>query len=246
MTRTRATTCSPGRLKLIKGASADELVETEIGPGHTWRNQPGEIHTIEAIEDAAGPRGLDPGGRRRRPAFRQLRARGHDGALVWPSGAHLARAGAASPSVLLLVVALLAVVAVVAVGPGSYETYPRSSLLTAAGQREAPAWTRPCWALARKRREPTCVHVSGRVVWIQHDDPDGDGDRHLVIVGRLHPRIVKISTDASGFAAAGLRPRIDAVGYLFRGSSGKLEVIAARLVPGGPALSVLTRRCARS
>ncbi len=41
-----------GRLKLIKGTSADDLVETEIGPGHTWRNQAGEIHTIEAIEDA--------------------------------------------------------------------------------------------------------------------------------------------------------------------------------------------------
>jgi mannose-6-phosphate isomerase len=41
-----------GRLKLIKGSSAEDLVETEIGPGHTWRNQPGEIHTIEALEDA--------------------------------------------------------------------------------------------------------------------------------------------------------------------------------------------------
>jgi mannose-6-phosphate isomerase len=42
-----------GRLKLIKGTGADDLVETEIGPGHTWRNVPGEVHTIEAIEDAA-------------------------------------------------------------------------------------------------------------------------------------------------------------------------------------------------
>jgi mannose-6-phosphate isomerase-like protein (cupin superfamily) len=41
-----------GRLKLIKGASADDLTELEIGPGHTWRNVPGEIHTIEALEDA--------------------------------------------------------------------------------------------------------------------------------------------------------------------------------------------------
>ena len=41
-----------GRLKLVKGTHADDLVETEIGPGHTWRNAPGEIHTIEAIEDA--------------------------------------------------------------------------------------------------------------------------------------------------------------------------------------------------
>jgi mannose-6-phosphate isomerase len=41
-----------GRLKLVKGASADDLTEVEIAPGHVWRNEPGEIHTIEAIEDA--------------------------------------------------------------------------------------------------------------------------------------------------------------------------------------------------
>jgi mannose-6-phosphate isomerase len=41
-----------GRLLLVKGPSEDALTETEIGPGHTWRNRPGEIHTIEAIEDA--------------------------------------------------------------------------------------------------------------------------------------------------------------------------------------------------
>jgi mannose-6-phosphate isomerase len=41
-----------GRLKLVKGVDADDLTETEIGPGDTWRNEPGEIHTIEAIEDA--------------------------------------------------------------------------------------------------------------------------------------------------------------------------------------------------
>jgi mannose-6-phosphate isomerase len=41
-----------GRLKLIKGVREDDLTEVEIGPGHTWRNRPGEIHTIEAVEDA--------------------------------------------------------------------------------------------------------------------------------------------------------------------------------------------------
>lgn len=25
---------------------------TEIGPGHTWRNHPGDVHTIWAMEDA--------------------------------------------------------------------------------------------------------------------------------------------------------------------------------------------------
>ena len=41
-----------GKLKLIKGLSADALTEELIEPGHVWRNRPGEIHTIEAVEDA--------------------------------------------------------------------------------------------------------------------------------------------------------------------------------------------------
>jgi mannose-6-phosphate isomerase len=41
-----------GRLRLIKGPSEDELETVELGPGDTWRNLPGEVHTIEAIEDS--------------------------------------------------------------------------------------------------------------------------------------------------------------------------------------------------
>ena len=41
-----------GSLTLFKGESADALTETPVGPGAQWRNLPGEIHTIEAIEDA--------------------------------------------------------------------------------------------------------------------------------------------------------------------------------------------------
>jgi quercetin dioxygenase-like cupin family protein len=41
-----------GRLKLFKGTSADDLEETEVREGAQWRNLPGEVHTIEAIEDA--------------------------------------------------------------------------------------------------------------------------------------------------------------------------------------------------
>jgi hypothetical protein len=137
-------------------------------------------------------------------------------------------------AVVLLTLVLLAVVAVVALAPGSYETYPRSALLTAAGQRDAPAWTRPCWAEAREQPEPTCAHVSGRVVWIQRHDPDGDGDRHLIVVEGLHPRIVKISPTLPISHLPGYGRRVDAVGYVSFGGSGKPEVIAVRLVPGGP------------
>src|SRR4051794_17024759 len=41
-----------GRLRLIKGPSEAELKSIELDPGDVWRNVPGEVHTIEAIEDA--------------------------------------------------------------------------------------------------------------------------------------------------------------------------------------------------
>jgi mannose-6-phosphate isomerase len=41
-----------GKLLLMQGASAESLSETTISEGHTWRNTPGLLHTIEAIEDA--------------------------------------------------------------------------------------------------------------------------------------------------------------------------------------------------
>ncbi|MFA9271529.1 MAG: cupin [Baekduiaceae bacterium] len=41
-----------GRMYLHKGATLDDIVATELGEGAQWRNRPGEIHTIEAIEDS--------------------------------------------------------------------------------------------------------------------------------------------------------------------------------------------------
>lgn len=41
-----------GRLLLIKGPTADELTEATLARGQTWRNRPGEVHTIEALEDS--------------------------------------------------------------------------------------------------------------------------------------------------------------------------------------------------
>ena len=41
-----------GRLLLTKGPSEDRLTVTEVGEGYAWRHRPGEIHTIEALEDS--------------------------------------------------------------------------------------------------------------------------------------------------------------------------------------------------
>jgi mannose-6-phosphate isomerase len=41
-----------GRMLLHKGTCLTDLTVTPIEPGAQWRNRPGEVHTIEALEDA--------------------------------------------------------------------------------------------------------------------------------------------------------------------------------------------------
>ena len=41
-----------GKLLLVHGETADSLAETEVSAGHAWRNLPGSVHTIQAIQDA--------------------------------------------------------------------------------------------------------------------------------------------------------------------------------------------------
>ena len=41
-----------GRMLLTQGSDAESLSTREISPGISWRNRPGVIHTIEALEDS--------------------------------------------------------------------------------------------------------------------------------------------------------------------------------------------------
>ncbi len=41
-----------GLLLLVQGPNVDELRERELAPGSVWRNLPGQVHTIEALEDS--------------------------------------------------------------------------------------------------------------------------------------------------------------------------------------------------
>lgn len=41
-----------GRLRLIQGATTEELDEQEIVPGQAWRIEVGTVHSIEALEDS--------------------------------------------------------------------------------------------------------------------------------------------------------------------------------------------------
>lgn len=41
-----------GRLMIRQGPDLDSMTERELAPGEAWRNEPGQVHTIEAIEDS--------------------------------------------------------------------------------------------------------------------------------------------------------------------------------------------------
>jgi mannose-6-phosphate isomerase len=41
-----------GRLLLVQGPDEHQLTTRELEPGEAWRNRPGVVHTIEALEDA--------------------------------------------------------------------------------------------------------------------------------------------------------------------------------------------------
>jgi mannose-6-phosphate isomerase len=41
-----------GRLRLVAGPTEGDLEDWVIVPGESWRNEPGTIHSIEALEDS--------------------------------------------------------------------------------------------------------------------------------------------------------------------------------------------------
>ena len=41
-----------GRMTLSQGEAADALTESELAPGDAWRNEPGTVHTVKALEDS--------------------------------------------------------------------------------------------------------------------------------------------------------------------------------------------------
>ncbi len=41
-----------GRLRVHQGSDADDLRDWIVEPGDSWRNEPGVVHTITALEDS--------------------------------------------------------------------------------------------------------------------------------------------------------------------------------------------------
>lgn len=81
---------------------------------------------------------------------------------------------------------------------------------------------------------PTCLAASGRIVYVERVDPDGDGDAHFVI---LDPQGVTLPGITAIDVRKGLRPQplpeygdlISAAGPVQIGSHGQSQIHALEL-----------------
>jgi hypothetical protein len=91
-----------------------------------------------------------------------------------------------------------------------------------------PAWTRPC-ARSNPARGTryilACARVHGRVVYRQDHDPDGDLDRHLVVISGLRLVTIKVPKDAAIGRLPGIGARVTAAGTLSRRRDHGLSVV---------------------
>lgn len=65
-----------------------------------------------------------------------------------------------------------------------------------------------------------CATVTGRVVYVEREDPDGDGDAHLVVLGGYHVTIVKIVKEDKSRGLPRLGDRVTYTGPMVRNSQG--------------------------
>jgi hypothetical protein len=126
---------------------------------------------------------------------------------------------------ILAVALVVALVLAILLSRGAYGTYPKAEVVgRGAAARELPDWTRWCRSKPPSAGNFACSRVSGRVIWVQKHDPDGDGDRHLIVMARLHPRIVKLAKTFRVEPLPGIGDHVDAVGWVQVGASGHAEI----------------------
>ena len=84
-----------------------------------------------------------------------------------------------------------------------------------------------------------CRSASGRIVYVERVDPDGDGDAHFVLASRqsiTFPGIsvIDVREDLRPHPLPGLGDEISAAGPVFRGSYGQrqIQAIELRVGPG--------------
>jgi hypothetical protein len=107
----------------------------------------------------------------------------------------------------------------------------------AAGKKPAPA-PEPLVLSHCPSGHPACRTTKGRIVYVEHVDPDGDGDVHFVIVD---PQGISLPGITAIDVRAGLRPhplpgigeRVSAAGPVQTGSYGQSQIHALELHVAG-------------
>ena len=131
--------------------------------------------------------------------------------------------------------AAAATVAVVLAGCGGAPEAPRSSATPAPGATATPtAAPRASRPLARPRcrdEVPGCASTSGRIVFVERVDPDGDGDLHVVVSDRHGVTLrgltaVDVSKDLRPRRDPRIGERAAAMGPVQRGSYGQDQIHA--------------------
>lgn len=143
-------------------------------------------------------------------------------------------AGRGLGAALLLI--LLGAVALVA--GSDYHQVP-TVFIDRPGDPPAPRWTKSC-----QRRDPdtgdayvlSCARVRGRVVYVEGDDPDGDGDAHALVVAGPRLVIVKYPGAVDGAPPGstmvpGLGDRVEAAGAVSRGGLTSIDTFSRRSSP---------------
>jgi hypothetical protein len=143
-------------------------------------------------------------------------------------GRRLRRLPARALALVLGVAAVVAVLAAVDIRSSRYDAVGLSMINGPRAVR-VPAWTQPCRRRDRRWAYTLpCATVKGRVLHVQRHDPDGDGDRHLVLLAGLHIVIVKIPRSVATPHLPGFGATVRATGVLSRGRAGLPVIDVAR------------------
>jgi hypothetical protein len=123
-------------------------------------------------------------------------------------------------------------------GSGADEPAPDRVRQPAADRRPAPADGPPPTARLKRSRCPadmsTCRTASGRIVYVERVDPDGDGDAHFVLTSRQSitlpsVSVIDVKRSLRPHPLPGVGDRISAAGPVYRGSYGQKQIEAIEL-----------------
>jgi hypothetical protein len=122
--------------------------------------------------------------------------------------------------------------------PGPQASGPRASGGAAQPPRDRGAGRVPLRRAHCPPRLTNCREASGRILYVERVDPDGDGDAHFVLLSRQSVTapgltVVDVERPLRPSPLPGPGQRLSAAGPVYRGSYGQRQIQAIELHSGG-------------